>query len=360
MSSDETNWKSVSIVIPNWNGRELLAEYFGSVVVASDYYRARTGAPVEIIVVDDASTDGGREWLRENYDEHDFVQITELGKNVGFLRAVNEGLWAAKHEVVLLLNNDVEIEQGCITPLVRHFAEENVFAVCCRADRIGTDRLDGGGKIGKFERGFWRVFLNYEAAPQDDLPELISFYGSGGYTAYDREKLKQLGGFQDCLAPIYWEDVEICYRAWKRGWTVRYEPESHVHHKGSATMGKKTPRREMAIVTERNRLLMTWINLHDTKWMASHCFRLTLKLLGSLFSLRWNYLRSFGRALSKISDVRRARSIEKGASIISDRELANKFIKLVRRPEIYVVKDHRAELEFAELKKKPAPRLIER
>jgi GT2 family glycosyltransferase len=348
--------RSVSIVIPNWNGRELLAEYFGSVVAAAEEYRARAKAEVELIVVDDASTDDGRKWLGENFSANEFVRLVELDENVGFLRAVNKGFETAKYDVVFLLNNDVKVEPDCIAPLVKHFEDENVFAVCCRADRINGGRLDGGGKIGTFERGFWRVFLNYEALPSEANSNLISFFGSGGYTIYDRRKCNALAGFQDCLSPNYWEDVEICYRAWKRGWTVQYEPSSLVHHLGSASMSK-VDRGEMDIVTERNRLLMTWINLHDRGWFIRHLGWLMLKLAGSAISFRWNYLRSFGRAVSKISKVREARRIERKAAVVSDRELADKFVKLVTEPGIYVVKDEQAETRFSEMKAAGTPEI---
>jgi GT2 family glycosyltransferase len=339
--------KNVSIVIPNWNGRELLAEYFPSVVSAAEEYRATTNAAVEIVLVDDASTDASVDWLKNKYNDHDLVKILELGTNVGFLCAVNKGFEITQFGLVFLLNSDVRVEAGCIYPLVKHFDDENVFAVCCRAGRISSDRLDGGGKVGRFERGFWRVFLSYEAIPSEADSELISFYGSGGYTMYDRAKWQTLGGFQDCLAPNYWEDVEICYRAWKRGRKVLYEPTSGVTHKGSATIGKKIRRKEVVITTERNRLLFQWINLHDRGMFASHLFWLTLKLIGSLLTFRINYLRSFARAVGLLSKVRTARSIEKNVAVVSDRELAEKFVRIEEKPGIYLVKDEAAEVAFA-------------
>jgi len=340
--------RSVSIVIPNWNGLELLVEYFSSVIAAAGQYRLQANVEVEVIIVDDASTDESRAWLHMNYGQNELVRVIELESNVGFLQAVNRGFKAAKHDVVFLLNNDVKVEPDCIAPLIRHFGDEVVFAVCCRADRINGGRLDGGGKIGRFERGFWRVFLNYESIPTQATTELISFFGSGGYTVYDRMKWNSLGGFQECLSPNYWEDVEICYRAWKRGWNVLYDPASRVHHLGSASM-KKLNSREMDIVTERNRLLLTWINLHARFWFAQHIGWLALRLVGSAISFRWNYLRSFSRAISKMSKVREARRIERRAAVISDIALARKFSELVNQPGIYIVEDEQAEKAFSEL-----------
>ena len=341
--------KNLSIVIPNWNGRELLPEFFPSVVAAAEKYRALSEMFVEIIVIDDASSDDGIDWLRENYGDSESIKIIVNEQNIGFLRAVNKGFAAAGGELVFLLNNDVRVEADCIAALVKHFGEPAVFAVCCRAGRINSDRLDGGGKIGRFERGFWRVFLNYEAMPEETETELISFYGSGGYTMYDRAKWLELGGFQDILSPNYWEDVEICYRAWKRGWKVVFEPESHVKHLGSASM-KKKDRGELNVTTERNRLLMTWINLHERRMFAEHIFWLSLKIFRSLVSLKWSYLRAFRGALGKMSKVRHLRSIEKNASTITDRELEQKFAKIVEQPGVFVVATEADEIAFSRIR----------
>ena len=113
---------------------------------------------------------------------------------------------------------------------------------------------------------------------------------------------------------------------------------------------KKVDRGEMGIVTERNRLLLTWINLHDRAWIMQHFGWLMLKLAGSAISLQWNYLRSFGRAVTKISKVRDARRIERKAAVISDRALADTFVKLIQASGIYLVKDEKAEVAFSEMK----------
>jgi GT2 family glycosyltransferase len=343
--------KNVSIVIPNWNGRNLLAEYLPSVVAAAHEYRARSKAEVEVLLIDDGSTDDSVDWLRTNYIANDVVKIVELGTNAGFLRAVNKGFQAASYELAFLLNNDVRAEKGCIEPLVKHFDDDDAFAVCCRAGRIGSDRLDGGGKVGQFDRGFWRVFLNYEAVSEETTEELLSFYGSGGYTMYDREKWNELGGFQDILSPNYWEDVEICYRAWKRGWKIKYEPASKVTHLGSASMSRKS-RHELNVTTERNRLLMTWINLHDPRMFASHIFWLSLILLGSVISMKRAYLLAFRQAWANLSKVRELRSIERTATRFSDKELQEKFAAIGDKKGIYLVATEADEIAFATLNEK--------
>ncbi|HXG64239.1 MAG TPA: glycosyltransferase family 2 protein [Blastocatellia bacterium] len=323
--------RGVSIIIPNWNGRELLPQFFPSAVAAAKHYRDTYGTGAEVVIIDDGSTDGSPQWLAEHYGQSDIVRIIACPENRGFSPAVNTGFAAARYPVALLLNNDLRVSLDAIAPLARHFDDPGVFAVCCKAYRLDGETLDGGGKLGWVEKGFWRVYLNYDIRPEalpERPPPFYSFFASGGYTAYDAAKLKELGGFCELLAPIYWEDVEICLRAWKRGWTVHYEPASVVYHQSSATMGKKSLRRRINIVAERNRLLMTWINLHDRRWLASHCLWLGLKLLGAVVSLDRNFLQAFRQALARLPEVRRERQREKRASIRTDRELEAIFDEL--------------------------------
>jgi GT2 family glycosyltransferase len=335
--------RGVSVIIPTWNGRGLLAEFLPSVLAAINEYRDRHGAQVELLIVDDASTDDTRAWLQATYGEHPALRVVELSENVGFLRAVNRGFAAARFPTVFLLNNDVRVAPGAIAPLARHFDDEQVFAVCSKAYRLGTDFLDGAGKLGLFERGFWRVFLNYDILPTR-LPEapspFDSFFASGGYVAYDAKKLAALGGFCELLAPNYWEDVEICYRAWKRGWTVAYEPASVVYHVSSATLGDaRQPR--VRLITERNRLLMTWINLHDRAWLAAHLFWLGMKLLAAVVTLDGVYWRAFWQALGALRAVRPMRRKELAAARRTDRELAAIFTDLAASPWVSVMRNVR-------------------
>ncbi|HJQ27322.1 MAG TPA: glycosyltransferase family 2 protein [Blastocatellia bacterium] len=333
--------RSVSVIIPTWNGRELLAEFLPSVFAALDEYRDRHAAAVELLVVDDASTDDTLDWLRATHSEQSALRVVALAENLGFLRAVNRGFAEARHDIIFLLNNDVRVEADAIAPLVGHFDDGHVFAVCSKAYRLGTDFLDGAGKLGRFERGFWRVFLNYDILPTR-LPAgaapFPSFFASGGYVAYDAQKLATLGGFCEWLAPNYWEDVEICYRAWKRGWSVAYEPASVVHHVSSATLGDARQHR-VRLITERNRLLMTWIHLHDPAWFAAHLAWLGVKLMGAAVSLDRDYWRSFRQALARLRPIRQLRRQEKAAARRSDRELAAIFTELAASAWVAVMRN---------------------
>lgn len=346
--------RNVSVVVPNWNGQELLAEFLPSIIAAANQYRDQYGADVEIIVVDDGSTDNSVEWLRENYADGS-IQVISQKQNRGLIHTANTGVSSARHSIIFLLNNDVGVEPDAIAPLVRHFEDESVFAVSPRAYRVGGSFLDGGGKIGYFKRGFWHVYRNYDILPTR-LPNkrepFDSFFACSGYAAYDLAKFRALGGFSELLEPMYWDDVEICYRAWKRGWKVHYEPASIVHHKSGATMGKKHLRQGMNVVSERNRLLMNWVNLHDKVWFASHAVWVALKLLSAVASLNGAFLKAFWQAVVRLPAVKQARKRERAASRTSDRYIAELFMGLTARPWIAVLRNIKEYPRYLELRRR--------
>lgn len=353
----------VSVVIPTWNGRHLLAEFLPSVVAAAQHYQKTTGGDAEIIVVDDA---GGKDdtvtWLPVHFPQ---VNLIARKENGGFARAANSGFAAAKYPIIFLLNNDIRVEPDAIEPLTKHFRNKDVFAVCAKAFRLDSDLFDGAGKIGNFNKGHWRNFLNYDILPtklktntkasSNDSPQAFySFVASGGYSAFDTEKLRILGGFCELLSPFYWEDNDLSYRAWKRGWQINYEPNSIVHHKSSATIGKKFPSRNVEIIAERNRLLMHWINLHDQAWLYSHFFWIAMKLLGSLFSFNTAYFTAVRDALRLWPQAKPLREREKRLIKRSDKEVAQLFNEIMQQPWAVVIRNPEDYYRYVAIKKELA------
>src|SRR5215831_6832352 len=112
---------AISVVIPNWNGRDLLANYLPSVIEA-----VRTLPRGEIIVVDNGSADGSVEFLRQTFPE---LRVLALAENLGFGGGSNAGFRAAQHDIVVLLNNDMRVAPDFLRPLLDTFMDEKVFAV---------------------------------------------------------------------------------------------------------------------------------------------------------------------------------------------------------------------------------------
>lgn len=308
----------VSIVIPSWKGRHLLEAYLPSVIAAADCYRKEDGRQTEIIVVEDAGSDGTPLWLREHHPDR--IRVVEHAHNRGFAAACQTGVEAAKFPVVLLLNNDVRLRSDCMAPLAEHFTDANVFAVTGKLLNQGEDVFCNGGKVARFRRGMWSTYQNYDllpgAAPSQPL---LSFTAIGAFSAYDRAKFLVLGGFDPLTAMV--EDVELSYRGWKRGWSIRYEPRSIAYHNASQTMDRRYRRRSLDRISHRSRILMHWMLLHDVRMFRLHQFSIAARLLTSWLVLDWSFYWAIGTGLASLPKVIKKRRETRRTMARTDREL---------------------------------------
>lgn len=349
----------VTVVIPTWNGVALLKRFLPSVIEAAAFYSRQHNAPTEIVVVDDASADETIEWLiSQGFSESGNQSVASPPlttlcfvrneTNRGFGETCNSGFEAANHPLVFLLNNDVEISRESIAPMVENFADENVFAAHCRVFEIDGGRECGTGKLGGFARGFIRVHRSYVASRDISLTiepkgendrALYSMFAGGGSAMFDRKKFLAMGGFEPLLSPFYWEDVELSYRAWKRGFDVLYEPRSVARHRVSSTIGKMK-RSRVRKIEQRNRLIFHWINLHDKKMLASHIAWLILLTVTAPFRLRPGFIVSVAMAIKTSAQVRQRRREEKRAAKRSDKDVLEIFAALEKRGDLFVYDDY--------------------
>lgn len=255
--------QATSVVIPNWNGRDLLEEYLPSVVAALE-----ANPENEILVVDNASEDGSAACLRERFPH---VRVLEMPRNLGFGGACNAGVMAAANDIVVLLNNDMRVEPDFLRPLLEGFADEKVFSVSCQIFFTNPEkaREETGLTQGWWQSGALRVRHRIDEGVKTLYP---CFYGGGGSMAVDRRKFLELGGFDRLLEPFYLEDTDLGYMAWKRGWKVMYEPRSVVYHEHRGTIGRRFSAREIELVLEKNFILWSWKNIHEWPRLASHFF----------------------------------------------------------------------------------------
>ena len=253
--------RAASVVIPNWNGRDLLAKYLPGVV------EAMAGHPgSEVIVVDNGSQDGSAEFVRANFPQ---VTLLALDKNLGFGGGSNAGFHAARNDIVVLLNSDMRVEPDFLAPLLAAFTRSDVFSVACQIfiSDPAKGREETGLSEGWWQNGMLRVSHREDGAITEPYP---CFYGGGGSCAYDRRKFLELGGFDELLAPFYLEDTDLGYQAWKRGWQVLYQPASVVFHEHRGTIGKKFTEAQIQAVLKKNYLLFCWKNIHETPRILEH------------------------------------------------------------------------------------------
>jgi len=303
----------VSLVVPNFNGRDLLALCLPSLEKALAAYPGGG----EIIVVDDGSGDGSAEWIRA---EHPRVRLIALRKNQGFPRASNRGVAAARNRFAVLLNSDIVAEPGFLHPLMVHLNDPELFAVQPRMDNWKGDGLDLGVNIGHMEDGYIRIWNEKEDSNPVPVDSSCStLYAVGGAMAFDRAKWELLGGFDEIYHPFCWEDIDISYRAAKRGWKILYEPASRVRHLHYGTISRFFTPAYKRVIERRNELLFTWINIHSPRLWKSHLRRLPRLVLAALLRGDFAFYRGFWEAFCRVGAVAGRRCREMARSPVSDR-----------------------------------------
>ncbi len=245
----------VSVVIPNYNG----AEYIEACV---DSLYGQNVRQFEIIVVDDASTDGSLDMIMKKYPEEEgFPRISYIRhfKNRGFCASVNDGIAAARSDYVILLNNDTVAGKDFVYSLWRAIRRKaDIFSVSSRMISLKErDKLDDCGDL--------YCSLGWAFAPAKDKPlskyrkRRKVFAACGGAAIYRKSMLIELGGFDEAHF-AYLEDIDMGYRAKLKGYVNMYEPEAVVYHAGSATTGSRHNSFKVRI-SARNNLYLIYKNM---------------------------------------------------------------------------------------------------
>ncbi len=309
----------ISIVIPNYNGKDLLKKYLPSVVLACSNYRDGC----EITVVDDGSFDGSVEFLKERFRNQ--VKLICHNKNLGFQKACFSGIKASRNRVVILLNSDVAVDKDFIEPLLPYFSQDDTFSVGpVVLDRHGLpDRSNL--RIPFFKRGrirYKRVDPKYFFKLKRPI---YMFFGLGGAIAVEREKFLSLGGFDEIYEPFSREDVDLGFCAWRRGWKSYFEPSSKVYHiHPSSTIGKYYKKRYRQIIRIRNTFL--FLTKHLTlKELTNSFFWITLNLISKMFKLDLNYHIAFFKYIKMLKKVLHSRNKEKRETVLSNEEIYRIF-----------------------------------
>lgn len=305
---------SATVVIPNWNGRDLLAKYLPSIVEA-----LKENSENEILVVDNASTDGSAEFLHESFPQ---VRVLALDRNYGFGGGSNRGFAEATNDVVVLLNSDMRVAPDFLQPLLDGFAAPDIFAVSCQIFFSDPKKLRE--ETGMTECWWQRGMLRARHRSDENVQSLWPcFYGGGGSCAFDRHKFLEFGGFDELLRPFYMEDSDIGLMAWRRGWRILYQPKSHVWHEHRGTIGKTFSRSYINGVIGKNAILYAWKNAHSPSRLLAH---FAWMMLGGTYSWlagnspqRMNFP-ALGRAFLQLPGAVRSRWRARCLGVLDDRE----------------------------------------
>ena len=221
----------VSVVIVTFNGRERLERALASL-------ETQTRVPDEIVVVDNASTDGTLELLATRFPG---VVVSEQSANLGFGRAVNAGATLATGDALVFINNDVVCEPDFIANLTEPLRDDAVGMVAgVLLQEADPGRIDTAGLVLDRTLRSWDYLGNCDVTVLDGL-ETPPLGPCGGAGAYRSEAFRGVGGFDETLF-AYWEDVDLAVRLNAAGWRCAIAPTARAIHAHGATIGAMSPR----------------------------------------------------------------------------------------------------------------------
>jgi len=270
----------VSIVIVTWNALPLLRRCLPS-VVATDY------SDVEILLADNASTDGSAEWVAEAYP---FIRIVRHPENWGFCKGNNEAIPQAKGKYIVLLNNDVSVPPDWLRPLV-HLMESDPTVGAVQPKLLqyaNRERFEYAGAAGgfldaygyPFTRGRLFFTLEEDHGQYDDARAV--FWATGAALMLRTSALEEVGLLDEQFF-MHMEEIDLCWRMQRQGYRVMVEPESYVFHIGGGSLPRHDVRK--MYYNFRNSLLLLYKNLPPGTWRRVLPVRVLLDAVASLRAL---------------------------------------------------------------------------
>lgn len=289
----------ISIVIPSWNSEKQLKQNLRYV------YNAAKQVKAEIVIVDDASSfDKSIDYLKTQ-KQAGKIRLFLNDKNEGFSYTVNRGVSLAKGDIVVLLNTDVRPSKNCFKNSLRLFKEDNIFAVTFNS---GEAWMGGEWREGLFQH------FKVEPTKANENQLNPSLWASGGQAAFDKKKWVKLGGMDLLYKPFYWEDTDLGYRAWKRGWRIIWDPDSVViHDHEKSVIATNFTKKFIMDTAQRNQFLFIWKNITNHKMLIDHLLRLPIYII--------KYPLPILKALLKLPKVLTLRAKEERTRKLSDSEI---------------------------------------
>jgi GT2 family glycosyltransferase len=301
------NTLDLSVIIVNWNTRDLLA------LCLQSLHSTVQEASFEVWVVDNASSDDSVALVRERFPQTHLIANSE---NVGFVRANNQALSRCQGRYVLLLNSDTEALPGSLDQAVQ-FMDQHPSA------GIAGARLDNPD--GTFQASFtpfptlWREFLILSGlgrllvrpsfpsyGPQAERgPQKINGYFEGAFMLARREALDQVGGLDERIF-MYAEDVDWCYRFQQSGWQVWYLPHTSIIHYGGQSTKKRRGRMEAELYRSRVYFFRKHYGRRAAFCLKAMIYAATLPKILMHKLLRFASQGRKGRTVSSWQELRRA------------------------------------------------------
>jgi GT2 family glycosyltransferase len=274
----------IAVVILNWNGITLLEQFLPSIL---DFSPEAT-----IYVADNASTDDSIAFVTANFPK---VQIVKNDDNFGFAKGYNEALKHIDAEIYALVNSDIEVTENWLVPIMATFEKEPRTAIIQPKilDFKNKEYFEYAGAAGGFidKYGYpycrGRIFdtLEKDKAQYDDNCEI--FWASGACFFIRSSIYNELKGFDDDFF-AHQEEIDLCWRAFNKGYKIKYNYKSVVYHVGGATLQQGNPKK--TFLNFRNSLLMLTKNLPKKTLYSVLIYRMLLDgIAGIQFIFKGNF-----------------------------------------------------------------------
>lgn len=310
---------NVTVIIPNYNGSNLIKKNLPVVINVLKNYRGSS-----IIVVDDGSEKEDRDILGKFVEEKNRsspVPILYIKHeiNLGFSSAVNTGVKKATSDLVIFLNSDVLPKENFLDPVLKRFEKDpRLFGVGFLDESVeGENVIKRGRGCAKWERGM----LTHS---RGEINTDKTFWVSGGSSAYKRDIYEKLGGMDIIYNPFYWEDIDLSYRAQKAGYNIAFERESVVEHKHEEGAIKSYFKKDkITTIAYRNQFIFIWKNITDTKLVLQHIIWLPYHIIRALIRFDRAFMLGLLFATLKLADIIEKRNRQMKYYEKTDQEIIN-------------------------------------
>lgn len=320
------NYPKVTILIPNYNGKKWLAQLLPTIEKVSY-------PNLEILIVNNGSTDDSAKFLKESYPK---VRVVEIKKNRGYAGANNLGVKKAKGKYVLLLNNDTEVTPKFLEPLVAKMEKDKTIGVIQPQIRSMTnkDLIDSIGSFFTFT-GFLYHYGYFQPAKFKKYQKELSVYSiKGACFLIKRKDYLDLGGIDENFV-TYVEESDLCHRILLSGKKIICTPKSVVYHFGGGDMSIMTKNEVVIFRSFKNRFVSYIKNLGLKKLLLVlpvHFLLCELLIIMSIF--RGKFKQAIASQIGVVGWISNIDDVLKQREYIQDR------IRKVSDKQIFSITEH--------------------
>ena len=295
----------ISIIIPVYKKTELFLKNLKN--------NLRFFKDLDVILINDDPNHSIKKYLKDFSN----VRLYENKINLGFGETVNKGARLAKNKYLFLVNSDVEINNELFKKALSHFKNiKDLFAV-------GFAQTEQNNEVVGRNTYFWKSgFFRHKANRKISFG--VNGWAEGGSSIFSKEKFIELGGFDSLYSPFYWEDIDLSFRAWKKGYKVFFDPSILVKHFHESTISTYFSKRLIKKISYRNQFIFIWKNITDINFLASHFFLLPFNLIFFIVKGEVQIISGFFAALFRINEILIKRQKQQKDFNLTDKEVLKK------------------------------------